>query len=327
MTIVGIPAEIKDGECRVGLDPEHVGRLTREAGVMVFVQSCAGSRSGFLDEHYEKLGKDVYVVSGANLIYESSNIIVKVKELLEPEYGLVKPHQAVAGFFHLPANPKLATLIKEKNLRVLPYEDQEDDSRRRPILAVMSKIAGREGAQKAFDYLTARHHGVVVPSRVQALIIGKGNVGKSAAAQLKENDVSAKNIRILDINAACVDPHSEFSEGICNMENVWQAIIHADIVIGAAASLRHGAPKVITEWMIKSMPRSAVLVDVSNDEGGISETCRPTSHQHPTYEEFGVLHYCVPNIPGGIKVAHEATKALSAAAYPYLLDFVKSLNK
>ena len=324
---VGIPTEIKDGECRVGLDPEHVGKLIKETGAMVFVESGAGLKAFFTDAEYRQNGACV-VANSFDLYACSSWAILKVKELQSEEYKLVRDYQGVAGFFHLPANHKLEAFVKEKGLRTLPYEDQTDDMGRRPILAAMSKIAGREGAQRGFDYLVERHNGQVVPSCVQALIIGKGNVGKAAAAQLKlkKNGVLGWNIRILDVNQTCLDPNSGFSEGLCNQDNVWQAIVAADIVIGAAASLRQGAPKVITEEMVKKMPQGAVLVDVSNDEGGLSETSSPTSHSEPTFEKFGVLHYCVPNIPGGKSVAHEATRALSAAAYPYIVNFMKTFK-
>lgn len=326
MANVGVPREVKDGECRVGLSPEYAGKLIR-AGAQVFVEKGAGEKAGFKDKEYRQQGARVY--HGVFELYQyMSHVIVKVKELQVSELSLMRPYQRLAGFFHLPANPELAQFIKEKHLRILPYEDQVDELGRRPILAAMSKIAGREGAQRGFDYLVERRgEKKVVPSCVQALVIGRGNVGKAAAAQLKENGVLSKNIYILDANAQYVDLHSEFTEGLNTEENLKRAIAVADIVIGAAAALHKGAPKIITAEMIKTMPRRSVFVDVSNDEGGISETSRPTSHSHPTYEEFGVLHYCVPNIPGGSAVAREATEALSAAAYPYLLAFVRSVDK
>ncbi|MBI5742802.1 MAG: hypothetical protein HZA25_03110 [Candidatus Niyogibacteria bacterium] len=333
--IVGVPKELKNGERRVGMDPKHAKLLAAELGVAVVVELGAGVGAGWRDEDYLKAG--AYVVVGHGAVYGLSDLIVKVKEVLREEYPLVRNGQAIAGYFHLPANPDLQRLIADKHLKTLVYEDIEapllnesgqpvkDKNGRtimcRPALAPMSVIAGEAAANKSFNYLSLRR-GNFDPLNVKALVIGRGTVGLAAARTLIERGLRPKNVTILDSDPTRVNSNSEYTEGVCEPQTVALVVATADIIIGAAASRKKEAPKVITRAMLGTMPVGGVLADVAVDEGGISETTRATSHSDPTYVECGVLHYCVTNIPGAYP--QRATRDLSAAAYPYILEFIRS---
>lgn len=322
--IIGIPKELKNGENRVGLDPKHVRLLLDEFdkekdGVSVIVEPGAGADAGWRNEDYIKAG--AYVVEGHGAIYGLSHLIVKVKEILPEEYPLVRGGQAIAGYFHLPANPDLQRLIAEKQLKTLVYEDIVDERGWRPALAPMSIIAGEAAGNKSLDYLSLRRDNFD-PLNAKALVIGRGVVGLAAARTLVERGLRSRNVFILDSDPTRVRTDSEYTEGVCEPETVAFAVANSDIVIGAAASRKKEAPKVITRAMLRTMPVGGVFVDVAVDEGGISETTRPTSHSHPTYEECGVLHYCVPNIPGAYP--ERATRDLSAAAFPYIVRFIET---
>jgi alanine dehydrogenase len=317
--IVGVPKELKNGENRVGLDPKHVRLLCAEPGVTVVVESGAGDGAGFPDRDYVDAG--ALVLDGHSAIYDFSHLIVKVKEVLREEYSLVKDGQAIAGYFHLPANPDLQRLIAAKQLKTLVYEDIVDERGTRPVLLPMSIIAGEAAANKSLDYLTERR-GSVDPLEVKALVVGRGTVGLAAARMLVSRGLLSKNIVILESDPTRVNPNSEYTEGVCDPETAARAVANSDIIIGAAASRKKEAPKVVTRAMLGTMPAGGVLADVAVDEGGISETTRATSHSDPTYIKEGVLHYCVPNIPGAYP--KRATQDLSAAAYPYILKFIRS---
>ncbi len=320
MMVIGIPKELKNGERRIGLDPEHAAKLIRDVNSYVVIESGAGEGSGFCDTDYVTLG--VTTIRHAWMLYAISDVVVKVKDLVPEEYQYMKSGQALAGFYHLPANPELAKLVLDRNIQKLAYEDISDADGRRPILAAMSAIAGEVAAQKAIEYLQERKPSTH-PNHRKVLIVGKGNVGLAAAQTLLAMNIPPYNIFILDSNPDRIDQNSQFVEHVCNEEILHGAISDADIVIGAAASPHREAPKIITRRLLARMPSGGVLVDVAVDEGGISETTRPTTHADPVYEEMGILHYCVPNIPGS--VPQRATTALSQAAYPYLVKFIRSL--
>lgn len=319
--IVGVPKELKDGENRVGLDPKHVKRLIAESGVLVVVESGAGDGAGFHDDDYVEAG--AFIVQDHSVVYGVSHMIVKVKEVLVSEYPLVKGGQAIAGYFHLPANPDLQRLITGKQLKTLVYEDIVDEQGRRPALAPMSIIAGEAGATKALQYLRERRGESLDLATVRATVVGKGNVGRAAIGILLAGGILPQNIHILEKDSRFVDFNSEFVEAICSEDAMRWALERSDILIGAAASRKKEAPKVVTRAMLRTMRAGSVFVDVAVDEGGISETTRHTSHSDPTFEECGVLHYCVPNIPGAYP--KRATYDLSAAAYPYILAFIREM--
>ncbi|MBI5147655.1 MAG: hypothetical protein HZA37_00665 [Parcubacteria group bacterium] len=313
--IVGIPKETKQGEKRVGLNPKYVSELIEKTDVSVAVEFNAGVQSHYSNEEYADAGAELM---RSERLFQVSDVIIKVKELLPAEYPLIRKKHAIAGFFHLPTNQGLQNLIKERELRVLAYEDVEDGNGKRPILAAMSKIAGEIAAIKGVKYLQKRN------TKIRALIIGKGTAGGSAAAKLVELGLDPFDIHILDSDPKRVSYwKSPFLEREFNEYNLKTLIKETDVLIGAAAVPHKGAPKIITRETLSAMPQGGVFVDISIDEGGISETSRPTSHGSPIYTECGIVHYCVPNLPA--IEPKKATDALSRAAFSHLKNFILSI--
>ncbi len=312
--IVGIPKEIKQGEKRVGLNPKYVSKLIEETGISVVVEYNAGVQSHYSNEEYADAGAEI---GRSERLFRISNMLVKVKELLPVEYPNVQRKHMVAGFFHLSANPVLKKLIEDRELRVLVYEDVCDQNGKRPILAAMSKIAGEIAAAKGMKYLRKK------AQNPRALIIGKGTAGESAAKKLVELGLEPTDIHILDSDPRRVSYwRSSFWEREFSEYNLRTLIKKADILIGAAAIPHRGAPKLLTKEALSLMPQGGVFVDISIDEGGISETSRPTSHGSPIYAECGITHCCVPNLPA--LEPRKATDGLSEAAFPHLKNFINS---
>lgn len=309
--IVGIPKEIKQGEKRVGLNPKYVSKLIEETEVSVIVEFNAGIGSHYSNEEYADAGAEL---ARSERLFRISNMIAKVKELQPVEYPHIQNKHAVAGFFHLPSNPALQNLIKDRELRVLAYEDVEDKNGKRPILAAMSKIAGEIAAEKGMKYLQKKEN-------IRALIIGKGTAGATAAEKLVKLGLDPFNVHILDSNPKRISYwKSPFLEREFSEYNLRTWIKEADILIGAAAVPHRGAPKLITRETLSAMPKGGVFVDISIDEGGISETSKPTSHAAAIYTECGITHYCVPNLPA--LEPRKATDALSKAAFPHIKSFI-----
>ncbi|MFY0651809.1 MAG: alanine dehydrogenase [Cyclobacteriaceae bacterium] len=322
--IVGVPKEIKNNENRVALTPAGVKEI-RKNGHDVFVQKTAGVGSGFSDEEYLQAGASM--LESIEQIYEKAEMIIKVKEPIEAEYALIKKDQLVFTYFHFASYEPLTNAMIASNAVCLAYETVEKADRSLPLLVPMSEVAGRMAIQEGAKYLEKPSGGRgillggvpgVRPAKV--MILGGGIVGTHAAkmaaglgADVTILDISLPQLRHLaDIMPANVNTF------MSNEYNIRELISTHDLIVGAV--LVHGAkaPHLVTEDMLKDMRPGTVLVDVAVDQGGCIETCKPTTHENPTYEIDGILHYCVANMPGA--VPYTSTLALTNATLPYAIE-------
>jgi alanine dehydrogenase len=322
-TVVGIPKEIKDMEGRVSMQPDGVAELVHH-GHEVYVQAGAGEGAGFSDEEYEEA--DARLVDGPDEVFESSDLIVKVKEPVSEEYDRFREGHQLFTYLHLAADKGLTEFLMERRINSIAYETVETSDGSLPLLTPMSEVAGRMSVQAAAHHLESPQGGAGlllggVPGTPAAkvTIIGGGVVGTEAA---KIALGMRALVSVLDINPKRLAYLSDIFEGradlvIPNRARTAAYVSQADVVIGAV--LVHGAkaPKLVTREMVASMRPGSVVADVAIDQGGCIETARPTTHSDPTYVEEGVVHYCVANIPGA--VARTSTLALTSATLPYLI--------
>ena len=316
--IVGVPKEIKDNEGRVALGPDETRKL-REVGHDVLVETGAGILSGLSDEDYKKSGAKIV---SAEEVWKKADMIVKVKEPLAEEWKYFRAGLIIATFFHFTANKELEAECLKKKVLTVPYEAITVDGGSRPILAAMSRVAGEVAADVGAEYLRRENggKGVLLKDATVTIIGAMGSVGRRAYDILKRR--SAKTIAI-DVPSESAGYGQDYRSS--GSKNIAEALKESDLVIGAAVKRDGGAPRLITREMVQTMGKGSVIVDVSIDEGGISETSRPTSHSEPTYVEEGVTHYCVPNMPGA--VPRSSTKALTAASFPYILRVANGRKK
>jgi alanine dehydrogenase len=322
-TVIGIPKEIKDMEGRVSMQPDGVAELVHH-GHEVYVQAGAGEGSGFSDEEYDEAG--ARLVDGPDEVFETSDLIVKVKEPVPEEYDRFKEGQQLFTYLHLAADKELTEFLMERKINSIAYETVEASDGSLPLLTPMSEVAGRMAVQAAAHHLESPQGGAGlllggVPGTPAAkvTIIGGGVVGTEAA---KIALGMRALVSVLDISPKRLAYLSDIFEGradlvIPNRARTAAYVRQADVVIGAV--LVHGAkaPKLVTREMVASMRPGSVVADVAIDQGGCVETARPTTHSDPTYVEEGVVHYCVANIPGA--VARTSTLALTSATLPYLI--------
>lgn len=322
--IIGVPKEIKNNENRVAATPSGVAELTKR-GHTVYVQSTAGEGSGFSDEAYEKAGAKI--LPTIEETYAIAEMIMKVKEPIEPEYELIKEDQLLFTYFHFASyEPLTKAMIANKSV-CLAYETVEKSDRSLPLLVPMSEVAGRMATQKGANYLEKPLGGRgillggvpgVLPAKV--LVLGGGIVGTQAAkmaaglgADVTIMDINLKRLRELDdIMDANVNTM------MSNEYNIREMIANSDLIIGAVLIPGAKAPHLITRDMLKDMKPGTVLVDVAVDQGGCIETCKPTTHENPTFVIDDVLHYCVANMPGA--VPYTSTLALTNATLPYAIQ-------
>jgi len=321
---IGIPKEIKTNENRVALVPAGAEALVA-AGHTVIVETGAGLGSGFGDAQYLAAGAQIAKDAGA--VWAAADLIVKVKEPIEPEWKCIRPGQVIFTYFHFAASEPLTRAHLASGAACIAYETVELPSRELPLLTPMSEVAGRMAVQEGAKYLEKLYGGRgillggvpgVPPAKV--VILGGGVVGVNAAkmaaglgASVALLDVSLEKLRYLsDVMPANVQ--LIFSD----RHKLLEQIACADLVIGAV--LIHGAvaPKLIRREDLKAMRQGAVIVDVSVDQGGCVETTRPTTHENPTYTVDGIIHYGVANMPGGVPVT--STLALTNATLPYVLQ-------
>jgi alanine dehydrogenase len=321
--IIGVPKEIKNNENRVGLTPAGVSALAK-AGHKVFVQATAGDGSGFSDAEYKKAGATVLKTIAE--VYKKAEMIIKVKEPIKQEYPLIREGQLLFTYFHFASyEPLTKAMIKSKAV-CLAYETVEKKDRSLPLLVPMSEVAGRMSIQEGAKYLEKPMGGRgillggvpgVKPAHV--LILGGGIVGTQAAkmaagmaADVTIMDISIPRLRELD-DILPANVRTVFS----NEYNIRQTIQYSDLIVGAVLIPGAKAPHLITRDMLKMMKPGTVLVDVAVDQGGCIETCKPTTHEDPTYTIDGIIHYCVANMPGA--VPYTSTLALTNATLPYAL--------
>ena len=323
--IIGIPKEIKNNENRVAITPAGVEALVK-AGHRVVVEGNAGLGSGISDGEYAAAGAEL--LAGAKDIFAKADLIIKVKELLPPEYELLKEGQALFTFLHLAAEPSLTKVLMEKKIISIAYETIQLDNGTLPLLNPMSEVAGRMSIQIGAHFLEKPQGGKGVllggvpgvPS-AEVVIVGGGVVGTNA---VKMALGLGARVTVLDKNTDRLRYLDDIFGGriitlMSNSYNISQAVIKADLLIGAVLVPGARAPRLVTEDMVKSMAPGSVIVDVAIDQGGsIATIDRITNHDNPTYDKYGVIHYAVANIPGA--VSRTSTYALTNVTLPYALE-------
>jgi alanine dehydrogenase len=321
---IGVPAERTPGESRVALAPHAVHELTR-AGHRVLVEAGAGAASSIADAEYKAAG--ALVVEEAGRVYEDSELVVKVYGPTEEEYAYLKEGLVLFSFLGLPINPGLMQALLDCRCVAFAMETIRDSRGRLPVLAPMSEIAGRLTPQIGAHYLQRPSGGRgillggstgVKPGRV--VILGCGIVGSAAAkmssglgAQVVVIDRDLDRLRHLEeVGLKGVTTLAASSLGIR------EAVLDADLLIGAVLVVGTRTPALVDRATVEGMKEGSVIVDVDVDYGGCVETSRPTTHEVPTYQEAGVTHYCVKNVPAAVPVT--ATRALSNALLPYVRE-------
>lgn len=321
--IIGIPKERKVQEYRVALTPEAVRFLT-EHGHGVLIERGAGLGSGISDKEFKSAG--ARIITTEKGLFDKSELIVKVKEPLPGEYSLIKEHHTIFGYLHLAANKKLVQALKKSKCRAMAFETVELPDGSLPLLSPMSRIAGRLSVQVGVHFLQKSKGGKGVllsgAGGVRAgrvTVIGGGTVGFNAV--LSALGLGAE-VTVIDINHEKLEFFYEHFEGRVKTRPSYPGVIeeemkNADLVVGAVLVTGARAPKVITKKMVSGMEEGSVFVDVAIDQGGCSETSRPTTHDAPVYNHNGIIHYCVTNMPS--LVSKTSTCSLSNKILPYVL--------
>ncbi len=319
--IIGVPKEIKISENRVGLTEAGVRQLSLE-GHTVYVEKDAGLGSFITNEEYILAGAKI--IDTKEELYKTSEMIVKVKEPLPREYELMQEDQILYTYLHLAAEPELTKVLCERKVKAIAYETIEGPNGGLPLLVPMSSVAGRMATQVGAFYLQRDKGGkgillggVTGTHNAKVTIVGAGVVGTQAA---KMAVGLGADVTVLDVNSARLEYLDDVFQGRLktlhsNVQNIEESVAQSDLLIGAVLIAGRKAPKLVTKKMIETMGEGSVVVDVAVDQGGCIETCRPTSHAEPTFSVSGVLHYCVPNMPG--VVARTSTYALTNATFKY----------
>lgn len=322
--IIGVPKEIKNNEYRVALTPSNVKRLI-DNGHRVYVEKSAGVGSGFEDKLYSDGGAEM--VDSASEVWAQSDMIMKVKEPLKEEHKYFRKGLILFTYLHLSAVPELTKALVENEVTAIGYETVEKDGKL-PLLTPMSEVAGRMSVQIGAHYLEKHAGGVgVLLSGVSGVesgtvtILGGGVAGENAARmavgmRAKVNIIELNPERMRELVRIFGNDVQTIASTPSNIE---KAVKESDLVIGAVLVPGRKAPKLVTEDMIKSMKKGAVVVDISIDQGGNFETLdEPTTHDSPTVEKHGVVHYAVANIPGA--VPKTSTLALTNDTILYALQ-------
>jgi alanine dehydrogenase len=318
---IGVAKEIKTDEYRVALTPAGARELVQR-GHEVLVETGAGDGSAMPDADYERAGAKL---GSVDEVWETAELLLKVKEPIEPEYRRLRDDLVLFTYLHIAADEPLTRALVESGIKAVAYETVETDDRRLPLLAPMSEIAGRLASQAGAYFLEKPLGGRglllggvpgVQPGKV--LVLGGGVVGYNAAviaiglgAQVTILDRSIDRMRYLDEILS-----GRVSTVMSSTLQIESTIGDADVVIGAVLVPGARAPKLVTRDMLGGMKKGAVIVDVAIDQGGCVETAHPTTHSDPVYEVDGVIHYCVANMPGGVPIT--STKALTNATLPYV---------
>lgn len=320
--VIGVPKEIKDHESRVGITPAGAKALTA-AGHTVVIEEGAGEMSGFSSDAYRSSGAET--ASGAHNVWNQADLIVKVKEPLQKEYGFFRDGLALFTYLHLAALPELTSALMAARVTAIAYETIRDRTGALPLLTPMSEVAGRMSVQVGAAYLERERGGRgvllggvpgVPPANVA--IVGAGTVGTNAAkiavgmgAKVTIIDLNLERLRQIDDIF-----HSRTYTLASNPTNVAHAVRDADLVVGCVLIPGAAAPKIVTREMVAKMKKGAVIVDVAIDQGGCIETAHPTTFSNPSFLVDGVVHYCVTNMPAA--VPNTSTLALTNATLPYV---------
>jgi alanine dehydrogenase len=320
---IGVPKEIKNNEYRVGMTPATVRELTAR-GHSVFVETKAADAIDLSDAIYTKAG--ARILPNAAAVFAEADMIVKVKEPQAQEIALMKPGQTLFTYLHLAPDPAQTKALLDAGIIGIAYETVTDARGGLPLLAPMSEVAGRMSIQAGATCLEMNAGGrgqllggVPGVPAARVVILGGGVVGTNAArmamgleAHVTVLDISLPRLYELDLQFGAM-----LNTIYSTIDSIEENILAADLVVGAVLVPGAQAPKLITEAMVKGMKKGSVLVDVAIDQGGCSETSRPTTHADPTYRLHEVVHYCVANMPGA--VARTSTFALNNATLPFTL--------
>lgn len=321
--LIGVPKEIKNFEYRVGLIPSSVRELIAY-GHQVLVQQGAGEKIGFGDHDYQHVG--ARIAKSAEEIYHDADMIIKVKEPQPNECNLLRENQILFTYLHLAPDPDQAKLLQQSGCIAIAYETVTNSLGGLPLLAPMSEVAGRMAIQAGATSLEIKNGGKgillggvpgVVPAKV--VVLGGGVVGTNSVrvamgmgANVVVMDKSLERLYHLDLQFG-----SKINTVFSTIDAIEEHVQNADLVIGAVLIPGASAPKLVTKTMLSQMQIGSVIVDVSIDQGGCFETSKPTTHENPTYQVEGVVHYCVANMPGG--VPRTSTVALNNATLPFVL--------
>jgi alanine dehydrogenase len=318
---IGVAKEIKSDEYRVALTPAGARELGQR-GHDVIVENGAGEGSAFSDAAYEAAGA---VIANVDDVWADSELLLKVKEPIEPEYTRLRDGLVLFTYLHIAADEPLTRALLESGITAVAYETVETDSGGLPLLAPMSEIAGRLAAQAGAYFLEKPQGGRglllggvpgVSPGRV--VVIGGGMVGYNAAVIALG---LGADVTILERSLDRMRHLEEILSGRLSLVmssslQIEESVQDADVVIGAVLIPGALAPKLITREIVAEMKEGSVLADVAIDQGGCAETSRPTTHSEPVYVVEGVTHYCVANMPGAVPIT--STKALTNATLPYV---------
>jgi alanine dehydrogenase len=322
--IIGVPKEIKNHEYRVGLTPSSVKECTSR-GHEVLVETNAGMGIGASDEDYASVGAEV--ITTAEAIFAKAEMIVKVKEPQASERAMLRAGQILYTYLHLAPDPEQTKDLVDSGAICIAYETVTAAKGGLPLLAPMSKVAGRMAVQAGAHYLEhpngglgALLGGVPGVDPLKVVIIGGGVVGNHAAHIAVG---MGADVWVLDNNPDTLEKHwQQFGRNtntvFSTQSSIEEHVLSADLVIGGVLIPGSEAPKLVTKAMIKAMKPGSVVVDVAIDQGGCFETSKATTHANPTYVVDGVVHYCVANMPGG--VPKTSTYALNNVTLPFALN-------
>ena len=324
---IGVPKEIKNNEFRVGMTPAAVRELTAR-GHSVFVETKAGEAISLDDELYVRAG--AAVLQSAEEVFGAADMIVKVKEPQIQEIKRMRRGQTLFTYLHLAPDPKQTDALLASGVTAIAYETVTDARGGLPLLAPMSEVAGRMSIQAGARCLEMEAGGrgqllggVPGVPAARVVILGGGVVVTNAArmamgleAHVTVLDISLPRLYDLDLQFGAM-----LNTIYSTIDSIEENVLAADLVIGAVLLPGAAAPKLITEAMVRQMKKGSVLVDVAIDQGGCSETSRPTTHANPTYKLHDVVHYCVANMPGG--VARTSTFALNNATLPFIVQLAE----
>jgi alanine dehydrogenase len=324
---IGVPKEIKIGETRVSMTPSLCRRCV-SMGAKVLVERGAGLTAGFSDAEYREAGATL--VGDAARVWRAADMILKVKEPLPAEYDLLQEKQTLFTYLHLAAGAELAQVLMKKRILGIAYETVEGTDRSFPLLKPMSQIAGRLSIQIGAYFLQSQHGGSGVllggvpgtmPGHV--VVVGAGNSGAHAVqmavgmgARVTVLDLDTRKLESLDM-----EYRGRVVTLLSNPANIEREVAAADLLIGAVLIPAAKAPTVVTKKMIGQMRPGSVIDDIAIDQGGCIESIRPTSHKNPVYNQHGVIHYAVPNMPA--LVGRTSTLGLTQATEPYVAMLVR----
>ena len=320
---IGVPKEIKVHEYRVGLTPLSVAELVAH-GHELFVETKAGQGIDCPDSAYEKAGAKI--LPDAKAVFDSSDMIVKVKEPQPPEIAMLRPGQILFTYLHLAADKEQALGLMKSGAICIAYETVTANNGSLPLLKPMSEVAGRMSVQVGAHYLEKEQGGRgvllggvpgVAPAKVAILGGGVSGVNAAQMATGMRADVTIYDINNDRLAELDMFFSSQIKTAYASRAAIAAAVKDAELVIGAVLVPGAAAPKLVTRDMLKTMKRGSVLVDIAIDQGGCFETSHATTHADPVYEVDGIIHYCVANMPGA--VARTSAFALNNATLPFAL--------